>query len=282
MDIAARLRQRRRIRALARGLLATLLAACGPPIGAKAQVDAGDRVFETRAETLEGRLAPVARTEEAIRAYRVACTELPEPFDACARLLRALHYLAEFTDAPESRKGEAVGEAVDVAKRTLRELPGRPARPEAAASLYFWSAIAWGAHGQRVGLLTIVREGVASKMFEYASEAIRLAPGLERGGGYRLLSRLHADLPRVPFVSGWVDRGQVLPLAERAYAVDPSDPGNRLILAMALLEKAPARTEEANTLLEQVATLVPRPSLRAEDLAIRLEAGALREALRDE
>jgi hypothetical protein len=123
-----------------------------------------------------------------------------------------------------------------------------------------------------VGLLTIVREGVARRMHEYARHAISLDPAIERGGGYRLLSRLHAGLPRVPFVSAWVDREQVLPLAEQAFSIDPDDPGNRLILALALLERAPERRAEAATLLGSISQRAPRPALLAEDLAIREEA----------
>ena len=123
-----------------------------------------------------------------------------------------------------------------------------------------------------MGLLTIVREGVANRLFEYARRAVALDPALERGGGYRLLSRLHAEVPHVPFISGWVDRKQVLPDAQRAFSIDPNDPGNRVILAVALIERAPARRAEAIALLGSVIEQPPRPSLLAEDLAIREEA----------
>ena len=131
----------------------------------------------------------------------------------------------------------------------------------------------------KVGLLTLVREGLATRMHDCALRAAALEPTIERGGAYRLLSRLNASLPRVPFVSGWVERSQALPLAERAFAIDPDDPGNRLVLAVTLLERAPERRAEATALLESVSAATPRNALRAEDLAIREQA---RERLADE
>ena len=76
----------------------------------------------------------------------------------------------------------------------------------------------------------------------------------------------------MPFVSGWVDRDQALPLVERAYTLAPANPGNRLLLALTLLDLAPERRREALDLLDQVARLTPRPSMRIEDLAMRKEA----------
>jgi hypothetical protein len=123
-----------------------------------------------------------------------------------------------------------------------------------------------------VGLLAAVRQGVANRLYRYTRVTIALEPDYDDGGALRLLGRLHAELPRVPFVSGWVDRDRALPLIERAYAVAPENPGNRLLLGLTLLDLAPERREEAVALLEQVGQLSPRPAMRIEDLAMRREA----------
>jgi hypothetical protein len=260
------------------GCLLVCLALCGAAREALAE-DAGDAAWARRAEGMEAGKAPPAATERAIEAYRGNCRLEPARVEACWKLLRALHYLVEFTDAPDARKDAAAGTASELAASWIDakaddEAPAlRDADPRDRAQLAFWSAIAWGARGQRVGLLTIVREGIATRMRDAAQQAVAIDPTIERGGAYRLLSRLHASLPRVPFFTGWVDRDQALPDAERAYAVDPSDPGNRLILALVLLERGPeARRGEAWTLLEQVADHAPRPTLLAEDHAIRERA----------
>jgi hypothetical protein len=276
------------------------------PADAAAAVAEGDRAWDERAASLEGRRARPEAIERAIadhrRAIEVAAASGAPALEARWKALRAAHFLSEFTTASETRRAEAIADATRLSdeslerisraskERDLVELEGSEldvwleetghARLD-VAQLHFWSAIVWGAHGQRVGLLTIVRQGVANRMYDDARLALRLEPTIERGGAHRLLSRLHADLPRVPFISGWVDRDRALPHAEQAFEIAPGDPGNQLILAMAIRDFAPERLDEAEALLEQVVRAEPRPELRAEDLAILEEAKEVLEALRE-
>jgi len=244
------------------------------PASGRTALEEGDRAWSDRAESVEELDAAPARTEEAIGAYREACELAPDALEPCWKLLRALHFLVEFTSATEARKDQAAERAVELAGQWSDELGEADADASAdRAQLCFWSAIAWGARGRRVGLLTIVREGLAGRIRDEAQCAVRVDPTIERGGPYRLLSRLHSTLPRVPFVTGWVDRGRALPLAEKAMDVAPEDPGNQLLLALTLLDHGPEdRRSEAKALLEQVAGVEPRASLRVEDLTIRHEA----------
>ena len=145
-------------------------------------------------------------------------------------------------------------------------------RPTDVARFYFWSAINWGAWSRSVGLLGAVRQGVADRLHRYSLLAIALEPQYDEGGPLRLLGRLHAELPRVPFLSGWVDRDRALVLIERAHGLAPENPGNRLLLALTWLELQPERRSEAVELLRQVEALEPRPAMRIEDLAVRAEA----------
>jgi hypothetical protein len=267
------MRRRRCTRRRLGVLGAILLAALAAPIDGRASLAAGDAAWAERAERLDGRLADPERTEAAIRAYRPACTVPTDGLEACWKTLRALHYLVEFTHATDERKDAAAEEASSLARSWAESLGSETKPSRDLGLLSFWSAIAWGARGQRVGLLTIVREGIAGRMRDFARRAVEIDPTLERGGAYRLLSRLHATLPRVPFVSGWVERDRALPLAEQAVEVDPDDPGNELVLALALLEQGPEeRRDEAWQRMRRVADLEPRPALLAEDLAIRAEA----------
>jgi hypothetical protein len=166
------------------------------------------------------------------------------------------------------------GEPLDATNlETLREqLEAADVRATDAARLYFWAAVNWGAWSRVVGLLGAVRQGVANRLHRYTSLAVALEPEYEDGGPLRLLGRLHAELPRVPFLSGWVDRSQAVPLVESAYALAPQNPGNQLLLALTLLDLAPDRRDDALDLLERVERLTPRPSMRIEDLAVREQA----------
>jgi hypothetical protein len=241
-----------------------------------------DRAWENRASTLHGRLAAPDNAEAAVQGYRTACRDGDGAggIEACWKFLRALHFLIDFTGCSDERKGQAIDEAVRASQTLLERADTLHSAAPDRARLFFWSAILWGARGQRVGLLKIVREGVANRMYQYTQEAIELDPTLERGGAYRLLSRLHAELPRVPLISGWVDRSQTLPLAEKAHATDPGDPGNQLILALARLDQEP-QSEPAVKLLREVLQKEPRSNLRAEDLAIHAEAKKQLELLQE-
>ncbi len=250
--------------ALVAGLIAT---------SSQADITAGDRAWAARAEVLEGERAEPARIEQAIGHYRQAVEADSASAEARWKLLRALHYAIDFTTLTDEAKNARVREAIELV-RASEDLMAEDAAatPADRARLLFWSSIAWGTRAQRVGLLTIVREGVAKRMYDNARRSLALDPSVDRGGALRLLSRLHATLPRVPFVSGWVDRDQALPLAERGYALDPEHPGNRLILALTLLERVREREDEARTLLGSVASVTPRPDYLVEDLRIREQA----------
>lgn len=233
---------------------------------------AGDRAWSERAASIEDDRARPERTIEAIGHYRAALDADPSELAAHWKLLRALHYAIDFTSLAEADQEQWARQAIEVAATASERAETGAGSDADRARAYFWSAIAWGTRAQRVGLITIVREGVATRMHDFAEQSLALDPGVDRGGAYRLLSRLHATLPRVPFVSGWVDRDKALPYAERGLAHDPEHPGNRLVLALALLEHAPDRAPEARALLEEVAAFEPRPEARAEDLRIREQA----------
>ena len=238
----------------------------------RAALEAGDSAWSARAETIDERLAAPDRIESAIAAYRSALEAEPDSMEARWKLLRALHYAIDFTRSSSEAQDARVVEAIAVARAGREALEARAGSEADRARLHFWSAIAWGTRAQRVGLLTIVREGVATRMHDDAEQSLVLDPSVDRGGALRLLSRLHGTLPRVPFVSGWVDRDRALELAERGQTLDPDHPGTRLILALTLLEQTPERTPEARALLESVVDANPRPDFLVEDLAIREQA----------
>jgi tetratricopeptide (TPR) repeat protein len=255
----------------------------------------GDSAWARRAEGERDERPLPGPILDAVRSYESALTARPESLEARWKLLRALYFAGYFAfQDEEEEKRRIFDRARDVSEEGLDLLarkvgsglrleemdPGAIASrletasvsPSDVARVYFWSAINWGAWSRTVGLLSAVRQGVANRLFRYTRITIALESGYDDGGAFRLLGRLHAELPRVPFVSGWVDRDQALPLVERAYSLAPANPGNRLLLALTLLDLAPEQRAEALDLLKQVEALTPRPSMRIEDLAMRREA----------
>jgi hypothetical protein len=284
---------RRAVGRVGRCLLTALVGLASIAAGVD-DVARGDSAWARRAEgEREGRPQPGAILE-ALRSYESALSAHPESLETRWKLLRALHFAGDFASEDEQEKRRIFARGGEVSEQGIALLADQVSfgarleemdperigsRLEAAgiptsdvARFYFWSAISWGAWSRKVGLLDAVRQGVANRLHRYALVTIALEPELEEGGAFRLLSRLHAELPRVPFVSGWVDRDQALPMIERACAMAPANPGNRLLLALTLLDLAPLRAREALDLLQQVEELEPRPSMRIEDLALRREA----------
>lgn len=136
--------------------VSVLLAFCALPASAQEKLAIGDRAWDARAEVLDGRLATQDKIEEAVRSYRVACDTAPNPAEACWKLLRALHYLIEFTNASERRKDEAVEEVVSLARTSIDALGEGDGNVRDSAQLYFWAAIVWGARGRRGGVPAIL------------------------------------------------------------------------------------------------------------------------------
>jgi tetratricopeptide (TPR) repeat protein len=261
----------------------------------------GDAAYLRRAAGGSDGRAALEPIGEAIRAYQEAIATDPGELEARWKLLRALHFEGEFaTDEREAKRrifdrartvseegmallAERVGggdRLHELSSNALQErLRQAAASSHDIAAFYFWSAINWAAWSQVSGVLSAVRRGVAGRVRDDALLVLALEPETEEGGAHRLMAALHARLPRVPFLSGWVDRSQALPHVERALAIAPEHPGNHLLLALTLLDPHPERRGEALALLEEVAALEPRPAMEVEDLDIRRQA---RERLEEE
>lgn len=285
---------------LATSALVALLATSALAEAPRSALDRADAAWELRGEGGDGdgraRRAPIAR---AIEACEAAAAEAPAALAPRWKLVRALYFHADFAAG-------SPGEAIRQLDRATREAdaaldllaaqlgvdgsldsfaPERlasslsPAARSDAAALFFWSSVAWGAWGQRHGAVDAVRSGVAGRLYHGALTAAALDDSFEEGGAHRLLARIHAQVPRIPFLSGFVDRSRAVPAAERAVAIAPDNPGNRYLLAITLLDVAPDRREDALRLLEDAAALEPRAEQLVEDLAMRRAA---RERLAEE
>jgi len=258
-------------------LLALALAARAlAPAGALAEdareaLARADAAWARRAEgdDGDGDAAP-GPIDQAIRAYTEAAAAAPDALEPRWKLVRALHFAADFA-SPSAEEARALLDRATATADAARTLLASASSRDAAA-LHFWAAIAWGAWSQRHGVFAAVREGVMNRVHDDALAVVALDPRFEDGGAHRLLSRLHASLPRIPLLSGWVDREQALPESERALAIAPQHLGNRYLFALTLLDVAPERRAEALRVLEAVATAEPQPEQRVEELSIRRSA----------
>jgi hypothetical protein len=253
-------------------LLANL---AGDPAAAALEIEKGDAAYALRDEGARGGTADPRRTEEALSHYRAARRLAPDLLLARVRLMRAAFFRAAFCGAARAERlsylEEARGQGEDAVRRM--EVPGekddaRLARFRAlplAVDVHFWTAVSWGEWALTRGKLAAAREGAASRIRDLATVVRALDPAYEQGGGDRVLGRLHAESPRIPFLTGWVSRTAALDHLRRALALGPANSVNRLFLAEALLDHAPHARAEARALLEACAAAPPRLEYRVED-----------------
>ena len=257
----------------------------------QAGLDRGDRAYAARGAANDGRGRAEPRwIQVAIAAYEQVLIENPEDLEARWKAMAALFFAGDFAELDKKaahvffERGRSLGEEgmrllherlglrLDLSELDAAEI--RATVPADLRSdvgrLYFWAAINWGAWTREEGFLQIVTQGVARRIRDYARVSLALDPSIYRGGNQRLLAHMHANLPRVPFVSGWVDRGKAIEFAEQAVAVQPEDLGNRAILGLVLLEAAPGRRAEALAILRNVAVATPRDELIVEDQATQV------------
>jgi len=247
-----------------------------------ALVARGDAAWERRAEGRRGDRADTEPIGEAVSAYERALEASPDSIAIRERLLRALYFQGQYaTDGAPRRaihaRGRELAEegigrlAADLGRATPLDVRSPEetaaavaARPESAA-LFFWAAGHLGLWAEMSGVFAAARQGVAGKIRDYAQTAVLIDERYETAGGHRILGRLHTETPRIPLITGWVDRNFAVASLERALALAPGDPWNRLYMADALLRFRPRRRDEAAAMVEALIADLPRPGKILED-----------------
>jgi tetratricopeptide (TPR) repeat protein len=275
--------------------LAALLsfAAALPLAGQTDPVAAGDAAWARRAEGHQGDRAALGPVDQAVAAYERALKEQPDRLEVYWKLLRALHYKGDYAVHTREGKQQVFGRGREVVEAALdrigRRIGGRkklddlpPPQvaklvagiPEANA-VFLWGGIHWGLWGDAYGRMAAARQGVGEKIRRYGEVSIALDERFERAGGHRLLGRLHTLAPKIPLVTGWVDRGKAVSHLRRAVALAPEDLYNHVYLADALLQHQPDKAREAREVLRQVVEKKPDPARVVEDERALAEARAL-------
>jgi hypothetical protein len=284
--------RRRRAGALLLVALLCPAAAVAVPDGAEL-VRQAERAWSARAgeNGRTGRADPAA-AERAERAFAAAARAAPEDLALRMRWIEALYFAAEHAAAePDVRRrhhetmvalaGEAVAGVergagcADCATLPPEARAARLAQAPLAAEAHFWSAVAWGVWALSHGNAAAFSHGVAGLVRDHATVVLELDPRWRDGAAPRILGRMHTVAPRVPFVTGWVDRAYGIELLGRAHAISTAEPRNALILAEALLRHAPARRDEALALARATAARAPRADRLVEDAAAIEQARSL-------
>jgi tetratricopeptide (TPR) repeat protein len=261
---------------LALAVLLLTLATDVSPAAAADAVATGDYHYARRAL---GARAGVARPEEvdnAIYDYRRALASDPGSFETRLRLLRAYFFRGGFCGTGGRAQVAIFDEAKALAEETVRLLDDRTGRNKgrvatsageavpSAAAVYLWAAVSWGqwtiAHAASAAW-----QRAPGRIRDLAQAAVTLDAAAEQAGAHVILGRLHAEAPRVLFLTMWVDRRKGVEHLRAAYALSPDSPQILYFLADALLRLEPEHAEEALGLLRVCATRPPRPEFPVED-----------------
>ncbi|HYO13031.1 MAG TPA: hypothetical protein VE685_07555 [Thermoanaerobaculia bacterium] len=268
-------------------LSASVLSAQTDPIAA------GDAAWSRRAEGHQGARALPGPVDEAIAAYEKAVREQPDRLEGAWKLARALHYKGEYATQAREGKQKVFDRGREVAEagldRLARRVGGRekldtltPAQAAKAVAglpeappLLLWAAAHWGLWGDVFGRMAAARQGVGDKVRRYSEILVALDERYEDAAGHRILGRLHTLAPKIPLVTGWVDRAKAIAELRRAVALGPDNLDNHLFLAEALLEHQPEKAAEAREILRRLTARPPSPALVVEQEKTLANARAL-------
>ncbi|HEV8240048.1 MAG TPA: hypothetical protein VGS57_11825 [Thermoanaerobaculia bacterium] len=256
---------------------------------AAAAIARGDAAWERRADGAQGGRAARAPIAGAVAAYEEAVKAAPANLEASWKLLRALWFEGEYVATSQEEKQRVFGRGKSVSENAwaavrkranAKQLDSERAAERAAAlrgipeapPLLLWSAADWGLWGNAFGKLAAARQGVGEKVRDWAETLIALDDRFQGGAGHRVLGRLHAEAPKIPFFTGWVDHDKAIAELEKALAIAPDELSNRFYLAEALLVHRPAAKARAVALLREVAKAKARPSAQVEDTALSSDA----------
>lgn len=240
-----------------------------------------------------GRRAQGRQIDAAIAAYERALQAEPANLDAAWKLLRALHFKGDYVARTSEEKQQVFGRGRDVAEAALDRLAQRAggrrrldamAPQDAARALagipqakpvHLWAAVHWGLWGDSFGRLAAARQGVGDRVRRAAEILVALDERYEEAAGHRILGRLHTLAPKVPLVTGWVDRDKAVAELRRAVVLGPDNFLNHLYLAEALLEHRPERAGEARDILRRLTARRPSAERPIEDERALADARAL-------
>jgi tetratricopeptide (TPR) repeat protein len=263
------------------------------PAATENPLAAGDAAWAKRAEGHTGGQAAAGPIDAALAAYERAVKTHPQDLEGYWKLLRAIHFKGEYVARTPEEKQAAFGRGREVAEAALdllaKPLGGRakldklsPAATAKALAgvphavdVYLWGGADWGLWGDAFGKLAAARQGVGDRVRHYAEVAIALDERYADAGGHRMLGRLHTLAPKVPFLTGWVDRDKAIAELHRAVELGPADPTNRLYLADAILQYKPEDRTEAVEILRQLVDWKPVPDRQVEEEKVVADARAL-------
>ena len=254
--------------------------------GPAGDIAAGDQAWTRRADGHQGSRAAAEPIEAAINAYQSALGATPGSLEARWKLLRAFHFKGEFVLEDKKARHELFIEGREIAKTGVLQIEReyglskglfkmKPAavanavgNQAAVAEFFFWASANWGLWGQYSGKLISALTGVVNKIRQFAEVMVLMDESVEDGGAHRLLGHFNARVPKIPFLTWWVDRDLAISEIRLSLKVAPGSLLSKYYLADALLKFRSGQKEEAINLLQDIVNSDPDPKRLVEDTMV--------------
>lgn len=262
---------------------------------ASASMADADAIWARRGEGARGAQAEAAPIDAAITAYRAALERNPTNFEARWKLMRALRFKGAHVATTNEQKRQIYDQAKSVGEAGIEILDGMlrskgissivnaPERevaklarsiPQAGEFLY-WDSVSWGEWALVFGKIAAVRQGAADRIRRESTIAMYIGSSIEKGGGARVLGRLHHQTPRVPFLTGWASNAEAVKYLTQSLEEDPSSKLTRVFLAEAIVAHDKKRKPEAIRTLREVIETPADPAWAVEEAGAQEDARAL-------
>lgn len=260
--------------------------------GVSDDIALGDQHWSQRAEGHQGSRAAAEPIQKAINAYQKALNAEPENIEARWKLLRAYHFKGEFVLEKKARLDHFI-EGRDIAKTGIlqieheyglskslfrmkpRALADAVDRQAVVGEFFFWGSANWGLWGQYSGKLISALTGVVNKIRLFSETMVLMDDSIENGGAHRLLGRFHTRVPRIPFITWWVDHDLAISELRLSLQIAPGSLLTKMYLAEALLKFRSDENEEAIGLLKNVVNGTPDKERLVEDMKVIEDARIL-------
>jgi hypothetical protein len=259
------------------------------------QTAEGDRLWLLRADGAQGSRAAFEPIDAVINTYGTALHEDPQNLELRWKLMRALRFKGSYVAQGTEQKRAIFDQARQVGEAGVAQLDRALAAKKAGAvakgneaavaaalrsvphagEFLYWDAVAWGEWAQVFGKIAAARQGAADRIRREATLAMLIDPGIENGGGDRVLGRLHNQTPRIPFITGWASDTRAIEHLRASLERGAEDKLTKLFLAEALASNGRAGRREAITLLEDVIQAPLDPTHRVEDADAKDKARVL-------
>ena len=252
----------------------------------------GDQAWFERAEGHKDSRAAAEPIQKAINAYQKALNAEPGNLEARWKLLRAYHFKGEFVLDKKDRLDLYI-EGREIAKTGIVQIEREYGlskslfrmKPEALANavdkqavvgeFFFWGSANWGLWGQYSGKLISALTGVVNKIRLFSETMVLMDDSIENGGAHRLLGRFHTRVPRIPFITWWVDQDLAISELRLSLQIAPDSLITKMFLAEALLKFRSDEDEEAIGLLQNIVKGTPDPKRLVEDIKVIEDARIL-------